>query len=391
MTAEDRQSDWNPADATLSVPERLAQMAAMRAKCPVAYTDHLGGQWSVLRYADIVKVTGDIETFGNLSRRPRWGEALPPVEADPPLHTEYRRLLQKFFTPPRIAALEPRMRKASIDLLTPIIARRHGDLALEFSYPLPVLALCALLGIPETDWATIKKLAETTLLIDSESEEERAQAKRDHEAILDYAQAMVADRQKHPRNPDTDIPTAILQADIEGKGVEKCAAILRLMIAAGHNSTTSAIGNAMLHLASHGDDQERLRRDPKLIPTAVEEFLRFDTPVQEMPRYARRDAELHGRQIQEGDKLGLFFGAANRDEAAFPEPDRCIIDRKPNRHLAFGSGIHTCLGAPLARMEARVALEELLGRTKSFSITGEVVRPRYHRMGVTSLPVAIEA
>ena len=167
--------------------------------------------------------------------------------------------------------------------------------------------------------------------------------------------------------------------------------IHHIFISAGHNSTTSALGNALLYLAQNPIAQERLRGDPALIPAAVEEILRWETPVQEMPRWAVREIEIGGRTIGAGERLALFWASANRDEAAFPNADECVLDRKPNRHVAFGQGIHTCLGAPMARMELRVALEEILARTRAFAPAGEPMRARFHRMGVTALPARLAA
>ena len=165
--------------------------------------------------------------------------------------------------------------------------------------------------------------------------------------------------------------------------------LVRLLITAGHNSTTGGLGNSILRIAADPAVQRRLRAEPALIPSAIEEFLRLETPVQAMPRWANEATELHGREVGAGEQIMLFWAAANRDPERFPDPDRCVLDRSPNQHVTFGRGIHRCIGMDLARLEIRVALEELLGRTDWFELAGEPVRTTFIRQGVSSLPIRI--
>jgi cytochrome P450 len=388
---QDRPADWNPADP-VTVRDRLEQMAEMRDRCPVAWASRHGGQWDVLRYEDIVETTLNPDLFGN-SMQTRYSAALPPLEYDPPEHRDIRRLLAVFFTPKRLKELEPRLRQLCSEMLQPMIEDGKGDLAQGLSYPLPVLALCALLNIPDENWSDIKAWSENTFLMDSEDAGHRVIATSSHETIIAFAHTMIDDRRRNPRDPEEDITSALLSARPSGMPMDDdtIARALRLLISAGHNSTTSGIGNSLLRLAENAGDQSRLRLDPGLIPTAIEEFLRLDTPVQEMPRFAKAATTIRGQEIAAGDRLGMFWASGNRDENAFPEADHCMLDRRPNRHLAFGNGIHTCLGAPLARLEMRIALEEILARTSSFELAGTPVRAAFHRMGVTSLPVSLVA
>jgi cytochrome P450 len=384
-----RPSDWNPSEH-LDLEARMAHMKEMRERCPVAYTDRGEGGWGLLRHADIVAATMDPVTFSN-GGAPRYGRPLAPLEVDPPVHREYRRLLTPFFTPKRMQQLEPLVREFARELLAPIIQREHADLAREYSYPLPVLSLCALLGFGSDRWKEIKRVSEDTLLVESADPAERERARASHEALLVLARELVADRRARPRDAETDLPSAILGAEIDAKPIddESAAGMLRLLISAGHNSTTSGLGNAILHLAREPRDQHRLRSNPIEIRKAIEELLRYDTPVQSMPRYASRALTLHGRTIEAGEKVDMFWASANRDESVFSEPDQCQLDRHPNKHVTFGYGIHLCLGAPMARLELRVALEELLEHTQSFSIEGEVQRTPFRRVGVTALPVRL--
>jgi cytochrome P450 len=385
-----RQSEWDP-NLHDEVDDRMAQLAEMRATCPVAYTGARGGQWTVARYKDLMAVASDPATFSN-GKAPRFGRRLPPLEVDPPEHMTFRRTLQRFWLPSRIKALEPRVQASAASLLDPLIERGGGDLARDYAYPLPVFALCALLGISDENWGDIKRWAEESLGAESDDPDERNAARAAHDHLMAHAHQIVADRRLNPRNPEEDVATALLDLEVEGVTIDDdlVAGVLRLLISAGHNSTTNALGNILLYLAGNPDAQELLRQEPERIPQAMEELLRYATPVQDMPRYATRDVELAGRTISAGDRLGLLWGSGNRDEEIFEEPDRCILDRRPNRHLAFGYGIHTCLGAPMARMELRVAVHELLSRTRSFSVDGEVKRKGYHHMGVSHLPLRFE-
>lgn len=388
MTTSD---DWNPAQHH-DVEMRYKQMAEMRESCPVAYSSRHGGVWDVLRYEDLVSIAADPETFGNAGQA-RFGTAVPPLEHDPPAHREFRRSLAVFFTPKRVKLLEPVMRENARRLLAPMLQAGRGDLATNYSYPIPVLALCALLNIPSDGWQQIKVWSEDTLLHDSADPEERKRGMESHEKIVEYAHGMIADRRANPRDPEEDITAAYLTVKIQGEKLDDdlVAAALRLLISAGHNSTTSALGNSILRLAEDLHLQAILRNDPGKIPSAVEEFLRLDTPVEEMPRWTRDEAQIGGRTVPAGARLGMFFGSANRDEDVFADADSCIIDRRPNRHVAFGHGIHTCVGAPLARMEIKVALEELLASTSQFAVDDEVIRPPFHRIGVTNLPLRLVA
>jgi cytochrome P450 len=382
-------SDWDPGDRE-SVPARMEQMKEMRSQCPVAYTSRAGGYWTVLKHADIQAIAIDTQTYCN-GGSPRHGVPLAPLEVDPPQHREFRSLLNPFFMPKRVQALEPRVRVITDRLLQPLLAAGEGDIAKEFSYPLPVLTLCALLDLQENLWPHIKRLSEQSLLVESPNAVFQGKARAAHLELLDWARELVKDRQEQPRAPDSDIIAALLNGKVAGQPIEEetVAGIIRLLISAGHNSTTSGLGNALLFLAEHPHEQERSRQTPTEIPLAIEELLRYETPVQAMPRYLKKDSILGGRELHSRERVDLMFGSANRDEAVFENADQCILSRKPNRHIAFGHGIHSCLGAPVARMEMRVALEELLSRTKSFRATSPALRPPYHRLGVESLLVNI--
>jgi len=385
----DPTEDWDPS-RELDIDRRMEHMAEIRERCPVAYTHRAGGGWGLLRYDDIIAATTDPETYRNAGS-PRHGMALPPLEVDLPEHREYRRLLTPFFTGKRMVEMEPMVRGFAGELLEPLLARGTTDLAREYSYPLPVLTLCTLLGFGIERWDEIKRISEDTLFVESTDPTERESARRSHIRLLELARELIADRRRSPQDPAQDLPSAVLSASILGKPIDEdvAAGLLRLLISAGHNSTTSGMGNAISYFAQHPQEQQRMREKPELLPAAIEELLRWDTPVQAMPRFAGRDIEVRGRTIRKGEKIDMYWAAGNRDPEVFQNPDGCLLDRKPNRHLSFGHGIHLCIGAPLARLEIRVALETLLLRTASFSLTGEPVRTRFHRVGVNSMPAVL--
>jgi cytochrome P450 len=318
---------------------------------------------------------------------------MPPLEVDPPEHGVFRKLLQRFWLPSRIKAMEPSVRASAIELIDRLVMREQGDLARELAYPLPVMALCTLLGVEREHWDNIKTWSEASLAFYAKDEGERNAALAAHEALMDHARSLVADRLRQPRDPESDIASALLAAGDHDPVIdhELIAGVLRLLISAGHNSTTNASGNILLYLADHPEAQALLRAEPARIPAAIEELLRLESPVQEMPRFATRDAVIGGRAIKAGDRLGLLWGAGNRDPEVFDQPDVCVLDRKPNRHLTFGYGTHTCLGAPMARMELRVMVEELLARTSHIKRVGPALRQPYHHMGVAALPVTLRA
>ena len=257
--------------------------------------------------------------------------------------------------------LEPRVREFVAELLEPLLAAGGGDIAPALTYPLPARVVCELLDVPDEDWPVIKQASDDVFEAGPEQRDDREAFRQANERLYDYCRAPcrrrpLPDGERPPRQADVDEETTV--------------GAIRLMISAGHDSTTSALGISILRIAESEEIQERLRREPDLIPAAAEEFMRHETPVQAMVRYPVRDVELHGRTLRAGEAVELVFASANRDPETFPDPDECVIDRSPNKHLVFGIGIHKCIGMPLAQLELRVALEELLARTEWISLGG---------------------
>src|SRR5438067_2281372 len=352
-------ADWDPAEPA-SVADRMRQLDDVRMQCPVAYTGHDGGYWAILRYDDIVSVALDTNTFSNAAT-PRYGAPLIPLECDPPVHQRYRALVGRYFLPRRKAALEGRIRTLARELLQPVLDRGLGDLAQEYAYPLAPLVLCSHLGIG-FDWEETKAWLANARAMDGPDEALQVTSRVQHNDVVQrLAVRLLSERRKNPRSTEEDLVSGLLgEKMLEAEGDGPILQTIRLMLDAGHHTTTSAIGNVIALLAEDSALQDSLRRSPAGIPVAVEEALRMYAPVQEMHRVATRDVCLRGRQIRKGDRVSLFWSSGNRDANRFTDPGRFVSAREPNRHLAFGYGIHSCLGAPLARLQIRIAVEEAL-------------------------------
>jgi cytochrome P450 len=354
----------------------------VRSRCPVARVDEvLGGFWAVLGHDELVHAALDYGTFSNVV--PFFYTLRPPLECDPPEHTVYRRLLNPYFERARLERLEAPLRGFASEMLDTLVATGVADFAREFSHPFPTRALCLLLALPDDDWRVINDWSKRVDEVGGQSPPGSPERLAVGEELRPYMTAMIDERR---RNPGDDVVSALVRGDPELPPLddELLVGIVMMFISAGHNTTTSAIGNSVLRLARDPALQARVRSQPELIPALVEEVVRLDTPQQAMRRVATADAELGGRRIAAGDYVWLVFGSANLELGT--ELD---LDRKPNRHVGFGRGIHMCIGAPLARLEVRIAIEELLARTSSFELAGDVVRPAWPRLGVDRLPLRL--
>lgn len=337
--------------------------------CPVAHTDKWGGSYLLARYDDIreaardsmrfssraVEVAGPLEAAGGLF--------LPPLTSDPPDHKPHRDVLMPFFMPKRTAAYEDFIRTEARRLAQGIAAAGGGDAVSGYAEHLTLAVLTRLLGVPPggrfTEWMM------RMIRIGPRDQAVRAEAVRD---ILRYLEAQLADRTEHPTGAD-DLLSYLVDAELDGVPLSrkhKLGAAFLVLIA-GADTTWSAIGASIWHLAAHEEDRNRILAEPKLMDTAVEEFLRAYAPVT-VGRIAVADTEVHGCPVQHGERVVLPFGAANRDPDVFDDPDEVVIDRRRNRHLTFGSGAHRCLGSNLARLEVRIALEEWLRAMPRFRL-----------------------
>jgi hypothetical protein len=294
-----------------------------------------------------IEVAGPLESAGGLY--------LPPLTSDPPAHRPNRDVLMPYFKPAQVAEMEPMIRAEARRLVAGLARRGEGDVIEDYAQPLTLAVLTSILGVPDgsqiTGWM-IRMIREGP-----KDQQVRAGAVRE---IIAYLDGLLAGREQ-AGNTGTDLLSYLNRAEIDGEPLSRKHRIGAgfLILIAGADTTWSAIGSSLWHLATQPDDRQRLLNEPKLLDSAIEEFLRYYAPVT-VGRLAREDVEAHGRRVPAGDRVILPFAAANRDPAVFDNPDELQIDRRRNRHLTFGSGAHRCLGSNLARLELRVTLEEWL-------------------------------
>jgi cytochrome P450 len=349
----------------------------LRARCPVAHSARYGGTWLPVRHEDVAAVAYDTENFTSRSvvvseLRPGPEDLpapiglAPPITSDPPFHALARRLLLPAFSPKRIAAYEPFTRELCVELLDSLAGQAEVDAAVDYAQHIPLRVIVRMLGFPQEDADLFRRFIRLVLEDVDQSVEEREALVQEGE-IDAYMNARIAEHQAEPKD---DLTTHLLEAELDGAklSLDHVRGTMVLLMIAGIDTTWSAIGASLWHLAQHPDDRRRLAAEPDLMPTAVEEFLRAYAPVT-MARLVAKDVELNGRRLHEGDWLLLPFPAANRDPEFFPDADQVRLDRVENRHAAFGLGIHRCIGSNLARMELTVALEEWMNRYPDFELT----------------------
>ena len=368
----------------------------MRQSCPVAHSNEWNGFWALLRHEDVVGVLKDWENFTttvqNVVPRVAFTGRRPPLHFDPPEHTVYRRALNPFFSPEKMARFEPVVRRISGDLLDPIVAAGGGDVCEEFTRKFPGYVFAEFFNVP-TDMSMIIKdvsaaYAKALQSFDNDAVKEKSLV------LYDLARNIVESRKAHPLDPSEDVASALLAArDNEGQLLPDNLVLgtIRQMIVVGMIAPGVFIGCMMLHLATHPELQEELRNEPGLIPAAIEEYLRLFTPYRGFARTSRRDVEIGGRLIKKDEPIALVYASANRDESVFPDPDEFILNR-PNikSHIAFGMGPHQCAGMPLARLMLRVSLDELLVRARITGLAGEIVMTGWPEWGTLIAPVRLE-
>ena len=310
---------------------------------------------------------------------------------DPPDHTRVRGLVSKAFTPRRVAELRPRIEEIVDELLDD--AARGGELEVigDFAAPLPAIVIAELLGVPAEDHRTFKQWSSELIALAPLADPSRlGEVQQKLDRILDYLRGIIAERRAAPRD---DLISAMIAAQEERDALSdaELLATSNLLLIAGHETTTNLIGNGLLALLRHPGELARLRAHPELVRSAVEELLRFDSPVQATGRVATEDVELGGERVGKGALLITVIGAANRDPEIFPDPDRLDVGREDNRHLSFGFGTHFCLGAPLARLEGELAFRALLARFPKLELATDAVRhrPNPFLRGLEALPVRV--
>lgn len=289
------------------------------------------------------------------------------IMMDPPRHDHLRSLVSRAFTPRRVNEMEGKIREATDELIDEFADADSVDLIAALAGPLPTIVIAEMMGIPREDRDDFKSWSNDLARSDPGPRQDVEKSTHAATSLFNYFKAVIKDRTANPRD---DLMTALVQAEINGEKItaNELLGFCILLLVAGNETTTNLVGNASVHLGGDHELLNTLRADPSLLPAAVEEFVRLDSPVQGLARTLLSDYEMYGQTMPKGAKVMLLFGAANRDEREFPNPDKLDLYRKAPRHLAFGHGVHYCLGASLARLEGRVVFEHLLRRKPNFTV-----------------------
>ncbi|HEX2571088.1 MAG TPA: cytochrome P450 [Polyangia bacterium] len=369
----------------------------LRSSMPVLH-DPRSGLWMIFDYEGVKRALTDHEAFSSIVTPPTGKAPDWLVFSDPPRHTKLRGLILRAFTPRSIAALEPRIRDLSRELLDQRVERGEMDLVADYAGPLPTMVIAEMVGIPIADRPQFLRWSEVimNLSYSIEGGEEAARAIREHAGAKEEMKTYLADLLRERRRaPKDDLLTRLVEAEVDGERLteEEILGFFQLLLSAGTETTINLISNAILCFIEHPAELARLRAAPALLPSAIEEVLRYRSPGQVMFRETTREVEVHGQVIPGGKLVLAVIGSANRDPRLFQDPGRFDIGRDPNPHIAFGHGIHFCLGASLSRLEGRIALTDLLERVKGFELASQepwVPRKALHVHGPARLPIRFQ-
>jgi cytochrome P450 len=339
----------------------------LRTRCPIAHTNRFQGVYFPSRYEDVRAIATDTEHFSSrrvvVRETPPPRIPAPPITSDPPKHQPAKHVLLPPFTPAAVKRYEPHARQVCRDLIERFASKGRCDAAVEYAQEIPARVIAHMLAVPEDDGDLFRKWIHEVLELGITDESALMRA------VAEMTAYFAAEMAKRRGTPGPDLIRYLMNARLGDQPMddEHVIGTLRLLLVAGIDTTWSAIGSCLWHLATHPDDRRRLASEPGLMPTAVEEFLRAYAPVT-MAREVVKEKRINGRTLMPGQMVLLSFPAANRDPDMFPDADRVVIDRAQNRHAAFGLGIHRCVGSNLARMEITVALEEWLKRIPEFEL-----------------------
>jgi cholest-4-en-3-one 26-monooxygenase len=388
----------NPDNFVDGVPHHFFNV--LRREAPVyRHQEPYGrGFWALTKYDDVVTVSLDSATFSSY----RGGTNIPDMaeenltfvrlimlNMDPPQHTKYRRLVSKGFTPKIVQAMEPHVRKTANEIIDRVAERGECDFVNDIAAELPLQVILELMGIPVEDRHMVFEWSNRMIGFDDpEFQNSPADGQAAATEMFMYANQLAVDRKQRPRD---DVISTLMRAEVDGEALTEAEfnAFFVLLSVAGNETTRNLISGGMLALLEHPDQRDRLLADRSLIPPAVEEMLRWVTPVMYFRRTVMRDTEIRGQKIAEGEKVVMYYGSANRDEEIYPDGDLFDVSRDPNPHVTFGpGGSHFCLGASLARLEIRVMSEELLRRLPDIELAGPVRRLRSNFIaGIKQMPV----
>lgn len=364
---------------------------ALRDRGVVRSTQH-GGFWVLTRYEDVYRAAQDWATFSSAQGMtlPRVSlDAMPfvPIDTDPPNQTMYRHLLQPFFSPPSVARLEPTVRSFVRGQVESLVKRGHGDLVKELAEPVPMLVIFELLGVPDEDRIDLAKWAH---MMAHPGDDQDVALEGATEVLVYMAQFL----EQRKVDPGEGLVGRLITAEFEGRRLtdDEILSFLFLLPGAGFDTTASALGDIFLYFGRHPERWSELRDNPDLLPSAVEELLRRESPVVATARTVTHDCQFAGQDMTAGEKVLLVLAASNLDDSEFSRPEVCDFARQANRHLAFGVGVHRCLGSHLARMEIRVVLDEMLRRFESYELAFDApVITVGHIRGVRELPAKLTA
>jgi cytochrome P450 len=384
--------DFDPVRQGETFTSAHEEFRTLREGRGVVRSQEYDGFWAAISYDAVLTVITDIEHFTTSKQNavPKFAftGVRPPLHLDPPEHTEYRRVINRSFTPPRMRALEPKVRASAISLLDPLVDAGWADVCSQYAHKFPAHVFADFFNLDVETSSLIKSVTGT--YVDAIQVLNHEVVKSLSGKLYEIAQGIIDDRIAGDFDPEIDLTAALLAARPDGEPLPPAMVLgtVRQLIVTGMVAPSVFIGNMFVHLSRDLELQEQLRADPSLIPAAVEEFLRLYSPYRGMARTAREDIVLEGQQIRKDDPIALVYTSANRDETVFPDGERFIIDR-PNiaKHISFGRGTHSCPGAPLARMMMTITLEEALKRSASFTAAGEPEMAIWAEWGTRSVPL----
>ena len=355
----------------------------LRDEAPAYHNDELGF-WALSRFKDVFEAMQDWQTFSSAAgvSLEKSSAATPPmiIAMDPPRQVKLRRLISLVFTPRRVAMLEPKVRALTVEYLAPLVERGEFDLIKEFAAKVPMDVISTMLGVPREDQDSVRGWADVLLHREANRAEIPPEGVAGARNLAGYFAKKLGERRSQPSD---DMISDLIEAEIDGErlGDAEIIGFCFLLAIAGNETTTKMIGNAIYWLSKNPEQRRVIVDDPSLIPGAVEEVTRYDNSTQMLARVLTRDIEMHGRKMSAGDRVLLLLGAGNRDEREFRDPDVFDVRRKFERTVAFGHGVHVCLGASLARLEGRVVLEEIHARMPRYEID-EASLERVHSANV---------